>query len=142
MMFWLSWQLALIALIALPISGVAIGVIGSRSQKLFTAQRRHTGRLNGHVEEPFTGHDLGPGSERQRGIRGQCDARNVELWEASFKAQFYPGMIRPIMQWVTYPGYVGIAVVGGLRIAAGQMSLGQVTAFIQYSREFNAPLGE
>ncbi len=142
MMFWLSWQLALIALIALPISGLAIGLIGSRSQKLFTAQWRHTGRLNGHVEESFTGHDLVTVFNRQDSMREQFDERNEELWEASFRAQFYSGMIMPIMQWVTYLGYVGIAVVGGLRIASGQMSLGQVTAFIQYSREFNAPLGE
>ena len=142
MMFWLSWQLALIALIALPISGVVIGIIGSKSQKLFTAQWRGTGRLNGHVEESFTGHDLVTVFDRQDAMREQFDTRNEELWEASFKAQFYSGMIMPIMQWVTYLGYVGIAVVGGLRIAAGQMSLGQVTAFIQYSREFNAPLGE
>ncbi|MEO2096897.1 MAG: ABC transporter ATP-binding protein, partial [Brachybacterium sp.] len=142
MMFWLSWQLALIALIALPISGVVIGIIGAKSQKLFTAQWRGTGRLNGHVEESFTGHDLVTVFDRQDSMREQFDTRNEELWEASFKAQFYSGMIMPIMQWVTYLGYVGIAVVGGLRIAAGQMSLGQVTAFIQYSREFNAPLGE
>ena len=142
MMFWLSWQLALIALIALPISGVVIGIIGAKSQKLFTAQWRNTGRLNGHVEESFTGHDLVTVFDRQDSMREQFDERNEELWEASFKAQFYSGMIMPIMQWVTYLGYVGIAVVGGLRIAAGQMSLGQVTAFIQYSREFNAPLGE
>ena len=142
MMFWLSWQLALIAMIALPISAVAIGVIGSKSQKLFTAQWRHTGRLNGHVEESFTGHDLVTVFDRQDAMRETFDERNEELWDASFKAQFYSGMIMPIMQWVTYLGYVGIAVVGGLRIAAGQMSLGQVTAFIQYSREFNAPLGE
>ncbi|MEJ6541634.1 ABC transporter ATP-binding protein [Brachybacterium paraconglomeratum] len=142
MMFWLSWQLALIALIALPISGVVIAIIGAKSQKLFTAQWRGTGRLNGHVEESFTGHDLVTVFDRQDSMREQFDERNEELWEASFKAQFYSGMIMPIMQWVTYLGYVGIAVVGGLRIAAGQMSLGQVTAFIQYSREFNAPLGE
>ena len=142
MMFWLSWQLALIALIALPISAVVIGIIGAKSQKLFTAQWRNTGRLNGHVEESFTGHDLVTVFDRQDSMREQFDTRNEELWEASFKAQFYSGMIMPIMQWVTYLGYVGIAVVGGLRIAAGQMSLGQVTAFIQYSREFNAPLGE
>ena len=142
MMFWLSWQLALIALIALPISGVVIGIIGAKSQKLFTAQWRNTGRLNGHVEESFTGHDLVTVFDRQDSMREQFDERNEELWEASFKAQFYSGMIMPIMQWVTYLGYVGIAVVGGLRVAAGQMSLGQVTAFIQYSREFNAPLGE
>ena len=142
MMFVLSWQLALIALIALPISAVVIGIIGSKSQKLFTAQWRNTGRLNGHVEESFTGHDLVTVFNRQEAMRDTFDERNEELWEASFKAQFYSGMIMPIMQWVTYLGYVGIAVVGGLRVANGQMSLGQVTAFIQYSREFNAPLGE
>ncbi|MBB5833266.1 ABC transporter ATP-binding protein [Brachybacterium aquaticum] len=142
MMFWLSWQLALIAMIALPLSAVVIGIIGTKSQKLFTAQWRNTGRLNGHVEESFTGHDLVTVFDRQDSMREQFDERNEELWEASFKAQFYSGMIMPIMQWVTYVGYVGIAVVGGLRIASGQMSLGQVTAFIQYSREFNAPLGE
>ncbi|WP_226850880.1 ABC transporter ATP-binding protein [Brachybacterium tyrofermentans] len=142
MMFYLSWQLAVIALVALPISGVVIGIIGSKSQKLFTAQWRNTGRLNGHVEESFTGHDLVTVFDRQDSMLEQFDTRNEELYEASFKAQFYSGMIMPIMQWVTYLGYVGIAVVGGLRIASGQLSLGQVVAFIQYSREFNAPLGE
>ncbi|MGP5008295.1 ABC transporter ATP-binding protein [Brachybacterium tyrofermentans] len=142
MMFYLSWQLAVIALVVLPISGVVIGIIGSKSQKLFTAQWRNTGRLNGHVEESFTGHDLVTVFDRQDSMLEQFDTRNEELYEASFKAQFYSGMIMPIMQWVTYLGYVGIAVVGGLRIASGQLSLGQVVAFIQYSREFNAPLGE
>nr|WP_226985970.1 ABC transporter ATP-binding protein [Brachybacterium sp. FME24] len=142
MMFYLSWQLALIALVALPISGVVIGLIGAKSQKLFTAQWRNTGRLNGHVEESFTGHDLVTVFDRQDSMREVFDERNEELYDASFKAQFYSGMIMPIMQWVTYLGYVGIAVVGGLRIASGQLSLGQVVAFIQYSREFNAPLGE
>ncbi|MGO2585823.1 MAG: ABC transporter ATP-binding protein [Brachybacterium tyrofermentans] len=142
MMFYLSWQLAVIALVALPVSGVVIGIIGSKSQKLFTAQWRNTGRLNGHVEESFTGHDLVTVFDRQDSMLEQFDTRNEELYEASFKAQFYSGMIMPIMQWVTYLGYVGIAVVGGLRIASGQLSLGQVVAFIQYSREFNAPLGE
>ncbi|MFB9072554.1 ABC transporter ATP-binding protein [Citricoccus parietis] len=142
MMFVLSWQLALIALIALPIAGVVVGIIGSKSQKLFTAQWKNTGRLNGHIEESFTGHELVTVFGRQESMRERFDERNEDLYEASFRAQFYSGMIMPIMQWVTYLGYVGIAVVGGLRVATGQMSLGQVTAFIQYSREFNAPLGE
>ncbi|GAA1659077.1 multidrug ABC transporter ATP-binding protein [Citricoccus zhacaiensis] len=142
MMFVLSWQLALIALIALPIAGIVVGLIGSKSQKLFTAQWKNTGRLNGHIEESFTGHELVTVFGRQESMRERFDERNEDLYEASFRAQFYSGMIMPIMQWVTYLGYVGIAVVGGLRVATGQMSLGQVTAFIQYSREFNAPLGE
>ncbi|HEY4614142.1 MAG TPA: ABC transporter ATP-binding protein [Citricoccus sp.] len=142
MMFVLSWQLALIALVALPVSGVVVGIIGSKSQKLFAGQWKNTGRLNGHIEESFTGHELVTVFGRQAAMRERFDERNEDLFDASFRAQFYSGMIMPIMQWVTYLGYVGIAVVGGLRVATGQMSLGQVTAFIQYSREFNAPLGE
>ncbi|MCK6091173.1 ABC transporter ATP-binding protein [Micrococcus endophyticus] len=142
MMFWLSWQLALIALIALPVAGVVVGVIGSKSQKLFTAQWRETGRLNGHIEESFTGHELVTVFGRQADMAERFDERNEAMYEASFKAQFYSGMIMPIMQWVNWLGYVGIAVVGGLRVANGQMTLGAVTAFIQYSREFNQPLGQ
>ena len=142
MMFWLSWQLALIALIALPVAGVVVGVIGKRSQQLFTAQWRETGRLNGHIEESFTGHELVTVFGRQEDMAARFDERNEAMYEASFKAQFFSGMIMPIMQWVNWLGYVGIAVVGGLRVANGQMTLGAVTAFIQYSREFNQPLGQ
>lgn len=142
MMFWLSWQLALIALIALPVAGVVVGVIGKRSQQLFTAQWRETGRLNGHIEESFTGHELVTVFGRQEDMADRFDERNEAMYEASFKAQFFSGMIMPIMQWVNWLGYVGIAVVGGLRVANGQMTLGAVTAFIQYSREFNQPLGQ
>ncbi|MBU8649513.1 ABC transporter ATP-binding protein/permease [Micrococcus luteus] len=142
MMFWLSWQLALIALVALPVAGVVVGVIGKKSQALFSAQWRETGRLNGHIEESFTGHELVTVFGRQRDMAARFDERNEELYEAAFTAQFYSGMIMPIMQWVNWLGYVGIAVVGGLRVANGQMTLGAVTAFIQYSREFNQPLGQ
>ncbi|WP_259365260.1 ABC transporter ATP-binding protein [Flaviflexus equikiangi] len=142
MMFSLSWQLALIALVALPLSGVVIGIIGTKSQRLFTDQWRNTGRLNGHIEEAFTGHELVTAFGRQDEMGERFNERNEELYEASFKAQFYSGMIMPIMQWVNYLGYVGIAVVGALRVANGQMTLGAVTAFIQYSREFNQPLGQ
>ena len=142
MMFYLSWLMALIALVALPLSGIVVGVIGSKSQKLFTAQWRNTGRLNGTIEESFTGHEIITAFGRSDSMGEQFDERNEELYQASFKAQFFSGMIMPIMQWVSYLGYVGIAVVGALRVASGQMTLGAVTAFIQYSREFNQPLGE
>ena len=142
MMFWLSWQLALIALIALPVAGVVVGVIGKKSQALFTAQWRETGQLNGHIEESFTGHELVTVFGRQADMAERFDERNDALYESAFKAQFFSGMIMPIMQWVNWLGYVGIAVVGGLRVASGQMTLGAVTAFIQYSREFNQPLGQ
>src|SRR5690606_36047774 len=102
----------------------------------------NTGKLNGHIEEAFTGHDVITLFNRQGAMITEFDQRNDDVYQASYKAQFVSGMIHPIMQWVTYLGYVGIAVVGALRVAAGALPLGSVTAFIQYSREFNQPLGQ
>jgi ATP-binding cassette, subfamily B, multidrug efflux pump len=142
MMFIVSWQLALIALIALPLSGVAAGIIGARSQKLFAAQWKNTGELNGQIEESFSGHDLVRVFGRDADMLERFEERNDALYRASFGAQFVSGIIFPVMQFVSYLSYVGIAVVGGLRVASGSMSLGDATAFIQYSREFTQPLGQ
>lgn len=142
MMFIVSWQLALIALIALPLSGVAACVIGARSQKLFAAQWKNTGELNGQIEESFSGHDLVRVFGRDADMLERFEERNNALYKASFGAQFVSGIIFPVMQFVSYLSYVGIAVVGGLRVASGGMSLGDATAFIQYSREFTQPLGQ
>ncbi|MGO2659643.1 ABC transporter ATP-binding protein [Mycetocola reblochoni] len=142
MMFIVSWQLALIALVALPLSAVVAGVIGTRSQKLFAAQWKNTGELNSHIEESFTGHELVTAFGREQDMLQEFDARNGRLFRASFGAQFVSGMIMPAMQFVSYLSYVGIAVAGGLRVASGGMTLGDATAFIQYSREFTQPLSE
>lgn len=142
MMFAVSWQLALLALIALPLSAIIAGVVGTRSQKLFAAQWKHTGALNGHIEESFTGHELIRIFNRDQVMTEEFDSRNQSLFKAAFGAQFVSGTIMPAMQFVSYLSYVLIAVVGALRVTAGQMSLGDVTAFIQYSREFSQPIGE
>jgi ATP-binding cassette subfamily B multidrug efflux pump len=142
MMFIVSWQLALIALIALPLSALGAGLIGARSQKLFAAQWKNTGKLNGHIEESFSGYDLVRVFGREKESLEQFDEKNEELYRASFGAQFVSGMIMPVMQFISYLSYVGIAVVGGLRVASGSMTLGDATAFIQYSREFNQPLSQ
>ncbi|WP_171059386.1 ABC transporter ATP-binding protein [Arthrobacter crystallopoietes] len=142
MMFIVSWQLAVIALIALPLSALGAGLIGARSQKLFAAQWENTGQLNGHIEESFSGHDLVRVFGREKESLAQFDEKNEELYKASFGAQFVSGMIMPVMQFISYLSYVGIAVVGGLRVASGSMTLGDATAFIQYSREFNQPLSQ
>src|SRR5690606_12331182 len=136
------WQMALIALVALPLSAVAAGVIGTRAQKLVTAQWKNTGALNGQVEESFSGHELTEAFGREDDMGEGFTERNEELYKASFGAQFVSGMIMPVMNFVSYLAYVGIAVVGGLRVASGTMSLGDATAFIQYSREFTQPLGQ
>ncbi|MBK0422331.1 ABC transporter ATP-binding protein [Leucobacter sp. CSA2] len=142
MMFIVSWQLALIALIALPLSGVIAGVVGVRAQKLFVAQWKYTGELNGHIEESFTGHELIRIFNRDAEMVEEFDRRNEGLFTASYQAQALSGTIMPAMQFVQYLSYVLIAVVGALRVTAGQMTLGDVTAFIQYSREFSQPIGE
>lgn len=140
MMFVVSWQMALIALIAIPISAVVVAVIGKRSQKLYVQQWASTGALNGSIEESFTGHSLVTIFGREADMQERFDERNEKLFKASFGAQFASGVMMPIMQWVNYLSYVAIAVVGGLRVATGQMTLGDATAFIQYSREFNQPV--
>ncbi len=142
MMFVVSWQLALIALIALPLSGIIAGVIGVRSQKLFSAQWKNTGALNGHVEETFSGQEIVRAFGREREMLALFEERNERLYRASFGAQFVSGMIMPAMTFVSYLSYVLIAIVGGLKFASGQITLGDVTAFIQYSREFSQPIGQ
>lgn len=142
MMFIVSWQLALIALISLPLSAIIAGVIGVRSQKLFAAQWKNTGSLNGHIEETFSGQEIVRAFGRDKEMLEEFDSRNDKLYAASFGAQFVSGMIMPAMTFVSYLSYVMIAVAGGLRVASGQMTLGDATAFIQYSREFTQPISE
>ncbi|WP_433389909.1 ABC transporter ATP-binding protein [Micromonospora sp. KLBMP9576] len=140
MMFWVSPLLALVALVAVPISVVVTTAIAKRSQRQFIAQWAHTGELNGQIEEAFTGHELVKVFGRQREVEAAFAAKNDELFRASFGAQFISGIIMPAMMFVGNLSYVAIAVVGGLRVASGSMSLGDVQAFIQYSRQFTQPL--
>src|SRR4051794_10589397 len=142
MMFIVSWQLALIALISIPLSGVIAGVIGSRSQKLFKTQWASTGALNGHIEESYSGLDLVRAFGRDEVMLAEFDSRNSTLHRSQVGAQFVSGSIMPAMNFVSYLSYVLIAVVGGLKVAAGQLTIGDATAFIQYSREFSQPIGQ
>ena len=140
MMFIISPVLALIALVTIPISIVVTAFIGKRSQKLFIQQWKSTGELNGHIEEAFTGQSLVKVFGRQREVQAVFAERNHTLYSASFGAQFISGLILPTMFFIGNLNYVAIAVVGGLRVASGTMSLGDVQAFIQYTRMFTQPL--
>ncbi|MFG6444752.1 ABC transporter ATP-binding protein [Microbacterium sp. P07] len=142
MMFTISWQLAIVALISLPLMAVIFGVIGPRSQKAFSVQWRKVGRLNARVEESFSGHALVKVYGREKDSREKFEAENEELYRASFQAQFLSGMIMPGMMFIGNLTYVGIAVLGGLMVASGQLRLGDVQAFIQYSQQFTQPLSE
>ncbi|MFD1323423.1 ABC transporter ATP-binding protein [Micromonospora sonneratiae] len=140
MMFVISPLLAVIALVAVPLSVVVTKQIAKRSQRQFIAQWQHTGTLNGQIEEAFTGHELVKVFGRQREVEAEFARKNDELFKASFGAQFISGIIMPSMMFIGNLSYVAIAVVGGLRVASGTMSLGDVQAFIQYSRQFTQPL--
>ncbi len=140
MMFWISPLLALVALVAIPLSVIVTGQIAKRSQRRFIAQWKHTGELNGQIEEAYTGHELVKVFGRQKEVEAAFKTKNDELFQASFGAQFVSGIILPAMFFIGNLSYVAIAVVGGLRVASGSMSLGDVQAFIQYSRQFTQPL--
>ncbi|WP_315968652.1 ABC transporter ATP-binding protein [Arthrobacter sp. PM3] len=142
MMVILSPTLAIIALVTIPLTLVTTAVIAKRSQKLFVAQWRTTGELNGQIEETYTGHALVKVFGRQREVEQRFRQKNAELYQASFGAQFISGLIMPAMTFIGNLVYVGIAVVGGLQVASGAMQLGDVQAFIQYSRQFTQPLAQ
>ena len=140
MMFWIAPTLALIALVTVPVAMLLTSQIMKRSQGLFIQQWRRTGTLNAHVEETYTGHALVKVFGRQQEAEREFDRQNDELFKASFGAQFVSGLIMPVMMFIGNLNYVVIAVLGGLRVASGTMSLGDVQAFIQYSRQFTQPL--
>jgi ATP-binding cassette, subfamily B, multidrug efflux pump len=140
MMFLISPLLSLVALITIPVSLWLTRAIAKRSQKQFVAQWRTTGILNGHIEEAFTGHELVRVFGRRREVEAQFAQQNEALFQASFRAQFMSGIIMPAMMFIGNVNYVLVAVIGGLRVSSGAMSLGDVQAFIQYSRQFTQPL--
>ncbi len=124
MMVVVSPLLAVIALVAVPLSVVVTQQIAKRSQPLFVDQWRHTGQLNAQIEEAFTGHELVKVFGRSREVEAAFDAKNDELFKASFGAQFVSGIIMPTMMFIGNLSYVAVAVVGGLRVASGAISLG------------------
>ncbi|MEU8585158.1 ABC transporter ATP-binding protein [Streptomyces abikoensis] len=140
MMFWISWLLALVALVTVPVSIVVATRIGKRAQPQFVAQWKSTGKLNAHIEEMYTGHSLVKVFGRQKESAETFRKENDELYEAGFKAQFISGLIQPAMMFIGNLNYVLVAVVGGLRVATGSLSIGDVQAFVQYSRQFSQPL--
>jgi ATP-binding cassette subfamily B multidrug efflux pump len=140
MMIYVSPILALVALITVPLSAVITMTIAKRSQPQFVGQWSTTGKLNAHIEEAYTGHELVKVFGRTDETVAAFRELNEKLYVSSFKAQFISGLIMPAMMFVANLNYVAIAVIGGLKVASGSISLGDVQAFIQYSRQFSQPL--
>ena len=142
MMIWISPLLALVSLIAIPLSMFVSVRIAKASQKQFIAQWDWTGKLNGHVEEMHTGAALVKVFGRRKQAISDFGVLNESLNKSSFNAQFMSGIIMPSTTFISNLIYVGISVLGGYRVATGSMSLGDVQAFIQYSRQFGMPLAQ
>jgi ATP-binding cassette subfamily B protein len=142
MMLTISPLLAAVSVLCVPVSIVLTILIAKRSQKQFALQWERTGDLNGHVEEMFTGHNVVKVFGRQDEAIQTFDAHNEQLYEASFRAQFISGTIQPVMNFVGNLNYVAICVIGGVGVATGRLLLGDVTAFIQYARQFTMPIAQ
>ena len=140
MMFWISPLLAAVSVVTIPLALLVTYLIAKRSQVQFGRQWERTGTLNGLVEETHTGHELVQVFGRSEATVAEFREQNTHLYEASFRAQFLSGIIQPSMQFIANINYVVIAVFGGYRVASGLLSLGAVTAFIQYSRQFTMPI--
>ncbi|WP_107986299.1 ABC transporter ATP-binding protein [Rhodococcus sp. OK519] len=140
MMIIISPLLALIAVLTVPLSAVVAAKIAKRSKPHFAAVWKTTGELNGQIEESLTGHELVTAYGRGREVQAEFQGKNEQLYQSGFKAQFISGMVMPAIMFLGNLNYVAIAVIGGMRVASGTMSLGDVQAFIQYSRQFTQPL--
>ena len=139
-MLLIDLVLGLIALAMIPTSLIIVKQVTKRSKGRFIAQWRHTGELNAQTEEAFTGHALVKVYGQTHAVEERFDATDRELYEAGFRAQFMAGLIQPMMMFLGNLNFVAIAVIGGLRVGSGQMTIGDIQAFIQYSRRFTQPL--
>lgn len=142
MMLTISPWLTLIAIVTLPLSVVAITSIAKRSQKQFVRQQAELGELNGHVEEMYTGHKIIKAFGREKSSLEKFDTINEKLYQAGWKAQFISGVIMPLMSFIGNIGYVLVAIVGGIFVTQGRITIGDVQAFIQYSRQFTMPISQ
>lgn len=141
-MLLISPLLAVVALVAIPLTLLVTTLVARRSQPLFAAQWRETGRLDGQIEEVFTGHTLVTLFNRRAEVQAQFDTRNDSLFSASFGAQFASGIIQPSSMFIGNLVYVLIAIVGALRVTAGALGIGDIQAFIQYARQLTQPLSQ
>ncbi len=142
MMFTISWQMTLTALLIVPLSGILMGVIVKKSQKFFIGQQKYLGELNGQVEEVYGGHVIVQAFNAQDRVTEDFDQTNEKLYQSAWKSQFLSGMMHPIMGFIGNMGYVMCAVLGGVLAVQGKITIGNIQSFIQYIRMFNQPISQ
>ena len=140
MMFTISWQMTIVALLIVPASLIFVGVVVSQSQKLFKQQQDYLGHVNGHVEEMYGGHLVMKAFNGEEDSIAKFDQFNNLLYTTAWKSQFLSGLMMPVMGFISNVGYVGIAILGGWLAATGSVTVGDIQAFIQYVRSFTQPI--
>ena len=140
MMLTISPLMTLIAVVILPVSGILVGVVVKISQKHFVAQQKYLGKINGQVEEVYSGHNIVKAFNKEDDMLKEFDETNEILFQSAWKAQFLSGMMQPIMNFVGNLGYVGVAVVGGIQVINGNIEVGDIQSFIQYVKSFTQPI--
>jgi ATP-binding cassette subfamily B multidrug efflux pump len=142
MMFTISWQMTLVAIVTLPLSFGILGLILNKSQVFFKRQQDYLGHINGHVEEMYGSHLVVKAFNGEAKSVAQFDEINNVLYDSAWKSQFLTGLLFPIMNFVGNLGYVGICILGGYLVIKGTITLGDIQAFIQYVRSFTQPIGQ
>lgn len=142
MMFSISWQMTLVALCIVPLSGILMTIVVKKSQKYFVGQQKYLGEVNGQVEEVYSGHVVVKAFNAQDDVSAVFDKTNNKLYRSAWKSQFLSGLMHPIMNLIGNLGYVAAVVMGAAYAASGVISVGDIQSFIQYVRSFNQPISQ
>ena len=142
MMLSISPLMTLIAFVILPVSGILIGIVVKFSQKYFIAQQKYLGKINGQVEEVYSGHNIVKAFNKEEDMLREFNETNDILFQSAWKSQFLFGMMQPIMSFVGNLGYVAVAVLGGILAIRGSIEVGEIQSFIQYVRQFTQPIAQ
>ncbi|KRL80423.1 ABC transporter ATP-binding protein [Secundilactobacillus paracollinoides] len=142
MMLTISWKLTLIALVTIPLSLIIVGIVAPRSQKFFAAQQKSLGLLNDQVEENYAGQQVLKSFNKEDNTIESFEVQNKNYYQAAWKAQFISGIIMPLMIFLNNIGYVFVAVIGGIGVSNGYITLGNVQAFLQYTNQFSQPISQ
>ncbi|MEK0152886.1 ABC transporter ATP-binding protein [Tetragenococcus halophilus] len=140
MMLTISWQLTLVALVTVPLSLIVVTIIAPKSQRFFAEQQKRMGLLNDQVEETYGGHTVVKSFNHEAADQEVFEKENQQLYEAGWKAQFVSAIIMPLMNFIKNLDYVFVAIIGGIKVANGNMPLGNVQAFLQYTNRFSQPI--
>ena len=142
MMFSISWEMTLISIIILPVSGFIVGMVAKKSQKYFKMQQDYLAHVNGQVEEIYSGLNVVKAFNSEEKVLRDFKDSNGKLYKSAWKSQFLSGLMHPIMNFISNIGYVGVAVVGGYFAIQGRITVGNIQSFIQYNRQFTQPIGQ